>query len=183
MRANKGNLGDKSTALRAQALQQEIILVSQPGLAALKAKIPQLRDQHKDLLKALGSTIEDYPDVRENTTYDFLKHKIEADLPADLYDVKEKLTKARVYRESLADAIGFGDKFLAASDAGEDEYFLLGPIEANENFMIDGVGTVSYLSPLGQAVWGIKSGSQASVKLPSGTRVFTFTRVGSLDTP
>jgi len=157
-------------------------LVSPPALEALRDKIPQIRSRHKDLLRALGATIEDYPDLRENATYDVIKNKIDIDVPADLYGVREKLLKAVPYSESLKDAIGFGDKFTAASDAGESQYYLLGPIEASESFSVDGVGAVSYLSPLGRAVWGAKSGSTCEVKLPAGKLQFTFTKTGRLDT-
>jgi transcription elongation factor GreA len=127
-----------------------------------------------DIAKALA-TAAAHGDLRENAEYTAAKEN-QANSMAKLRRLQQRLTKARVVRESdfppdtvtLCKRIKIKDLTADATD----EYIILGEGEADlEN------GVISYQSPLANALIGHKVGDVVDARLPAGVRQFEILEI------
>ncbi len=184
MTANVAKLGHKK--VRELALSGEVVLATAEGLRQLKLQTNALQTERKRLDYEIGETVKDYPDLRENATYDVLIAKIDHSLPRQEADLRDLIQKTQLYIEKTkADVVAFGSVFnLETVDGDQSRFWLAGPIEAGAQLMQEDALAVSYLSPLGKAVWGAAVGDEIEVRLPArGKDRFTLYRVVSAKRP
>lgn len=160
----------KATDYR-RALAGEIILMSPAGEALLRERLRLLDVEMVDLKVKLGYDAQDYPDLRENTTFGDMTMKVQLDLPRQIGDLRAKLVAAEVVSKEPGVKISFGSKFRAAiADNEPIDYVMLGPVEASYMKPKHGAQIISYMSPIGRAVWGAKLGDERSLELSTGSK-------------
>lgn len=140
------------------ALRGEIVLMTPVGRQAIDARMQALKAEKAQAEYDLGYAAQDYPDLRENAIYGDLAIKIQLDLPHQVDELRTMLGKARVVDGLSKKGIGVGSRFRARFGDMENDYWLVGPAEAMMLETTEPVVAVSYLSPLGRAVWGAKAG-------------------------
>jgi transcription elongation GreA/GreB family factor len=164
------------------ALNGSIVLASQTGLEILNRRILLVQDEIKSTNLRLGESARQDPDLPENTEFKELKTKLQFQLPRKLDDLSIMLAKTVVFEENNPGKICFGTQFEAEvkyppADVVTGSFILLGPIEAAEKEFAGKVSTViSYMSPIGMALWGkdLASGNSYSFDSPSGKVVCTI---------
>ena len=176
----------RAAQVRKLALDEAVILVTPLGLSELARQAEAYDAEAKDLKKKLGESAAEYPDLRENATFDFLSAQLEHHLPKLQADLRVQMMKAQQYHEQpAAGKVLFGTICELENQAGQVlGYWLAGPVEASANLECDGISAVSYRSPIGRAIWGVKVGDTVEVRLPSrgNARVVNY-RIVSSNTP
>ena len=164
--------------VRLLALAGEVVLVTAAGHQSLADQMRALDDERKRLEHELGETAIDYPDLRENATYDMLSGKLNHHLPRLVGDLRDLKFKSRLYTEKpKAGWVTFGQIVELETDAGVAiSYWLTGPVEASAQLDTGGVPAISYVSPLGQLLWGTQVGQ--TISLPKRGAV-EYTILGS----
>jgi transcription elongation GreA/GreB family factor len=139
------------------AIRGEILLMSPYGQEALRARLEDLRIERLKLEGDLGYAAQDYPDLRENAIYGDLAMKIQLDIPRQIDDLRDMLTRAVIIDISPARIIGFGTRFIATIHQTKTTFLMAGPAEVA--FAPDtNLQTISYVSPLGRAIWAARAG-------------------------
>lgn len=164
------------------ALRGEIILMTAKGQQAIHDRLEVLRVEKAELERRLGLDAADYPDLRENATYGDLSMKIQLELPRQVDDLRQMLEKAVVAPIAAASAahlkLTFDTRFTAViNQSVPTEFWLAGPTEITLLEAPSDVQPVSYLSPLGRAVWGAKLGSVVSFEIDGATRTVEITQI------
>lgn len=146
--------------VRELAIKGDITVATQAGSEKLAEVIQNTLDEISTQQKAMGEAAKDDPDLPENTTFKEIKTRLQFELPAKLNDLRKRQQRIYVYEQNDPSCIGIGTQFEADmyypdTDERERETFvLLGPVEAMY-MQKDYEGTViSYLTPLGQGLWG-----------------------------
>jgi len=166
------------------ALAGEIILVSSYGFELLEQQIQQTRDDYDSLTRKMGEVAREDPDLPENTEFKEIKTKLQFELPRRMDDLLRKKVKAIPFSEEAQEGlIGFGTSFKAKVDypgqSEEGQFVLLGPIEAAVKGDYMGSNVISYLSPMGRALWGvsIKGNQEVVFDTPGGKVKCTITKI------
>lgn len=159
------------------ALRGEIILMTPLGRRAIDARLVALRAEKTQAEYDLGYAAQDYPDLRENAIYGDLAIKIQLDLPHQVDELRGMLDKARVVESPPKKGLGLGSRFRARFGESESEYWLVGPAETMLLEERPDYLAVSYLSPLGRAVWGAQAGREVEFEAGGETRTVEVTEV------
>jgi transcription elongation GreA/GreB family factor len=155
--------------IRQLAMAQKIVLILPLGRELLRQRLEELRAETKKLHADLGYTIQDYPDTPENATYNLIKVKLENQIPRQIHDVREQMATTQDYVDPAEEGIvGLGRQVELELPGGTQTFHLTGPIEASLGGHLTPF-PLSYLSPVGAAVWGRRQGE--TVILPNGKSV------------
>ncbi|HSX01510.1 MAG TPA: GreA/GreB family elongation factor [Candidatus Saccharimonas sp.] len=160
----------------AAALRGDIILMTPAGHQAIYDKLGNLREERAKLEYDLGYAAQDYPDLRENAIYGDLSMKIQLDLPYQVDELHASLEKARIIEGPPAGKVGLGSWLTLEQDGAEYDYQLVGPVEVRLLADETKVQLVSYLSPLGRAVWGKRTGELAKFRVGGDERELRVVR-------
>lgn len=141
------------------------IPISTIGYKKLEAELEELKKERPVIIQAIKEAREE-GDLRENAGYDAARER------QGMAEARIKYIESRLglYQVVDLDQIS-GDKAIFGStvkvedvDSGETrEYTLLGPDEANPD-----KGSISFLSPVGQALLGKEVGDEVTVQIPRG---------------
>ncbi len=155
------------------ALSDKLILVSQVGVNILFKQKEDIASDEKRTLEELGIVAREDSDLPETTQFKELKTRLQFEIPRRKKDLRDVFTKAVKYVETQDGSVRFGTKFRAIikypyeSETGN--FVLLGPIEAaNKKIDDDGSTIISYKSPVGRNVWGVKPDTEVEFKIPDG---------------
>ena len=174
----------KFKQIRELALAEEIILITPAGLEKQRQQAQAMDAEAKDLKKKLGETAHEYPDLRENATFDVLSAQLEHQLPEQQLALRRQRLKSQLYAPKRKAGVVAFDSIcqLENVDGQTFRYWLAGPVEAALNLERDGVAAISFLSPIGKAIWNAKVGDTVEVHLPARGRerfvLYTITAVG-----
>lgn len=152
------------------ALRGEIVLMTPVGRQAIDVRMQALKAEKAQAEYDLGYAAQDYPDLRENAIYGDLAIKIQLDLPHQVDELREMAGKARVIDGLSKKGLGIGSRFRAKFNDIENDYWLVGPAETMLLEASEPVTSVSYLSPLGRAVWGAKAGKTVEFEAGGAVR-------------
>lgn len=159
-----------------QALRGEIILATKEGIELLDKKILETEEELLRTMQSMGESAK-FRDLRENYEFRDLRLKATDDLPKAINELKQKRTRLTLVEPKQdKNEIGIGDRFTSEmyypgeSEPETTEFHLLGPIEVelNRQDSLDQVPQrISYLSPIGSAVWGVsnKPGTEFSFRV------------------
>jgi transcription elongation GreA/GreB family factor len=152
------------------ALDGEIVLSSPLGIAILKEKIEATINEVNEATKQMRLSANSDQDLPENTEYMTLRTRIQYELPRQLDDLKILAAKTRIFSENVPGKISFGVPFKARVVYSDNEFVLLGPIEASKKNALDNVTVISYLAPMGSSLWGKDStnGIEYTFSTPGG---------------
>ncbi len=162
----------KFKEIRELALAEEIILITPAGMDKQKLQAKAMEAEAKELKKKLGETAHEYPDLRENATFDVLSAQLEHQLPEQQLALRRQRLKSQLYApKRKVGVVGFDAICQLENVDGQlYEYWLAGPVEAALNLERAGVAAISYLSPIGRAIWNAKLGDTVEVHLPASGR-------------
>ena len=141
------------------------IPISVQGYKALEEELARLKSERPEIIQAIKEAREE-GDLRENAGYDAARER------QGMAEARIKYIESRMalYQVIDLDTLN-GDKVIFGAtvdledvDSGEAKiYTILGPDEADP-----GKGSISFLSPVGQALLGREEGDEVSVEIPRG---------------
>lgn len=177
MERNKQRISELSKEqLKALALNGEIILATEAGLQSLIETIDKTKDEVSLLQRKLGESASDNPDLPENTEFKEIKTRLQFVIPKTLSDLRKRLGITIPYSEAGQGNIKFGAvieavmKYPDVEKEEEEKFILLGPLEATYRRNEYLASVLSYMTPLGRALWGQPdcAGAIYQVKTPGG---------------
>ncbi|WP_291441081.1 transcription elongation factor GreA [Desulfovibrio sp.] len=141
------------------------IPISVQGYKALEEELARLKSERPEIIQAIKEAREE-GDLRENAGYDAARER------QGMAEARIKYIESRMalYQVIDLDTLS-GDKVIFGAtvdledvDSGEAKtYTILGPDEADPS-----KGSISFLSPVGQALLGREEGDEVSVDIPRG---------------
>ena len=142
------------------------VFLTEAGRKKLTAELDELKNvKRKEVAGRLKEAIS-YGDLMENSEYDDAKNE-QARVEHRIDQIETMLSRAKVIdrRHVKTKEIGVGSlvEIKQVGSGKKQEYRIVGPAEANpENHM------VSFESPVGRALMGLKVGDTAMVSAPAG---------------
>lgn len=142
-----------------------MIPISVQGYKRLEDELARLKAERPAIIQAIKEAREE-GDLRENAGYDAARER------QGMAEARIKYIESRMALYQVVDLDRLsGDKVVFGAtvevedvDSGESRsYTILGPDEADP-----GKGSISYLSPVGQALLGKEEGDEVSVDIPRG---------------
>lgn len=151
------------------------ILMTAEGLKKLEDEIDELKVvRRKEVSEKIKQALA-FGDLSENSEYDEAKNE-QAQVEARIAQIESMLKVARVVSgdSGAADNVGIGKKvkLFDVEFEDEDEYFIVGPTEADPTS-----NKLSYESPVGKALMGKKVGDEVEVDAPGGVVKFKILEI------
>lgn len=150
------------------------IPISRQGYKKLEEELEQLKRERPEIIQAIKEAREE-GDLRENAGYDAARER------QGMAEARIKYIESRLglYQIIDLDNLG-GEKAIFGStvevedvDSGDTrEYTILGPDEAQPE-----KGSISFLSPVGQALLGKEVGDEVSIDIPRGRVTYEITDI------
>jgi len=132
------------------------------GLEKLKKELDYLENvKRKELAEKLNYAIS-FGDLRENAAYHQAKEQ-QAFTEGRISELKAIIANAKIANKGNNDRVRLGAAVVLRCGDSTEEYVIVGPEEADVF-----AGKISYKSPLGEAVFGKKSGDKFILKTPKG---------------
>lgn len=150
------------------------IPISIQGYKKLEEELARLKSERPAIIQAIKEAREE-GDLRENAGYDAARER------QGMAEARIKYIESRLalYQVVDLDKLG-GDKVIFGAtvdvedvDSGESKSFtILGPDEADP-----AKGSISFLSPVGQALLGREQGDEVTVDIPRGRVTYEVTGI------
>ena len=144
------------------------IPMSQEGHVRLRQELDRLLKKERPTVIEAIEVARGHGDLKENAEYHAAKER-QGHLEGRIMELKDKLGRAEVIDCTNVDCsrVVFGTVVTLVDLDTDDEirYQLLGPLEADVS-----TGSISVLSPIGQAMIGKSVGDEITVKTPGGVR-------------
>jgi transcription elongation factor GreA len=141
--------------------------LSRDGADQLAAELEQLRNEVRPGVIARVKAARELGDLRENAEYESAR-KEQSFLEGRIQTLEALLKSAHVVDEApSAGVVAVGSTVLVTTDGEEHTFVLVGSSEADPSS-----GRISYVSPIGQALMGRRSGEQVTVRLPGGEAIY-----------
>jgi transcription elongation factor GreA len=132
------------------------------GLEKLKKELDTLENiTRRELAEKLNYAIS-FGDLKENAAYHQAKEQ-QGFLEGRISELKSIIGGARVVARRAGDSVQIGSKVVLVSGETTEEYCIVGPDEADVF-----CAKISYKSPLGEAVFGKKTGCRIVLETPKG---------------
>ena len=150
------------------------IPISVQGYKALEDELARLKSERPAIIQAIKEAREE-GDLRENAGYDAARER------QGMAEARIKYIESRMALYQVIDLDTLrGDKVIFGAtvemenvDNGETKtYTILGPDEADPT-----KGSISFLSPVGQALLGREVGDEVSVEIPRGRVTYEITGI------
>lgn len=143
---------------------QDNIILTEDGLADLKAELQELQEVQVPKVVARIANARDQGDLSENSDYHAALDE-RAMLDARIGQIENVISKAKVVKEQSGHLITLGSKvkLRLLSDKKQFTYSLVGQYESNPED-----GKISIESPVGKSLLGKKKGDKAVVETPAG---------------
>lgn len=150
------------------------IPISVQGYEKLEEELARLKSERPAIIQAIKEAREE-GDLRENAGYDAARER-QGMAEARIKYIESRLALYQVIDLDTLD----GDKVIFGStvevedvDSGESRTFtILGPDEADP-----ARGSISFLSPVGQALLGKEEGDEVSVDIPRGRVTYEIVKI------
>ena len=152
----------------------DLIPISKKGYERVKDELARLKKERPEIIQAIKEAREE-GDLRENAGYDAARER------QTLLEIRIKDMESRIQRFDVIDTLATeGDTVIFGAtvemedmDTGETKrYTLLGPDEADP-----AKGSISILSPVGQALVGKGVGDEVAVEAPRGRIEYEITSI------
>lgn len=150
------------------------IPISRQGFKKLEEELARLKSERPAIIQAIKEAREE-GDLRENAGYDAARER-QGMAEARINYIESRLA---LYQVIDLDTLR-GDKVIFGAtvevedvDSGESKTFtILGPDEADPSR-----GSISYMSPVGQALLGKEEGEEVTVDIPRGRVTYEIVRI------
>jgi len=151
------------------------IPVTREGFERLTGELKDLTDVKRPEIVAAVAEARSHGDLRENAAYDAARQD-QAMIEKRIIELEGMLRNAKVIDASSAananGLIGVGSKVTVDFDGEDEQYTLVGAIEAKP-----AAGLISTESPIGRQLVGRKAGDTAMVETPGGSMMLTIKAV------
>lgn len=153
------------------------IPISIQGFQKLEAELAQLKAERPKIIQAIKEAREE-GDLRENAGYDAARER------QGMAEARIKYIESRLGLYQVVDLDELsGDKAIFGAtvtvedvESGEEKKFtILGPDEAEP-----AKGSISFLSPVGQALLGKEVGEEVTINIPRGSVTYEVTDISFL---
>ena len=153
------------------------IPISTQGYKKLEEELAQLKKERPQIIQAIKEAREE-GDLRENAGYDAARER------QGMAEARIKYIESRLGQYQVVDLDSLaGDKTVFGAtvsvediDSGEKRSFtILGPDEADP-----AKGSISFLSPVGQALLGKEVGDEVTIDIPRGRVTYEITAIAFL---
>lgn len=150
------------------------IPISVQGYKKLENELAQLKSERPQIIQAIKEAREE-GDLRENAGYDAARER------QGMAEARIKYIESRLGLYQVVDLDNLqGEKAIFGAtvsvedvDSGETrEYTILGPDEADPS-----KGSISFLSPVGQALLGKEEGDEVTIDIPRGKVTYEITEI------
>jgi transcription elongation factor GreA len=143
---------------------QEKIILTEEGLADLKAELKDLKEVQMPKVVARIANARDQGDLSENSDYHSALDE-QAMLNARIDQIENVIDKAKVVKEQSGHLVTLGSKvqLQLLSTNKKFTYSLVGQYESNPED-----GKISIESPVGKSLLGKKKGDKVTVETPAG---------------
>jgi transcription elongation factor GreA len=152
------------------------IPVTREGYERLTAELRELTEVKRPEIVAAVAEARSHGDLRENAAYDAARQD-QAMIEKRIAELENMLRNAKVlddtYEGRSNGTVGVGSKVTVDFDGEEEEYTLVGAIEAKP-----ADGLISTESPIGRALSGKRVGDVAVVDTPGGASTLKIKAVG-----
>lgn len=156
-------------------MEQKSIPVTRDGFERLKLELADLTDVKRPQIIAAVAEARSHGDLRENAAYDAARQD-QAMTEKRIGDLENLLRNAVVIEDhetgNRNGAVGLGSKVTVDFDGEDEQYTIVGAIEAKPSG-----GLISNESPIGQALMGRQAGDRAVVETPGGAMTVTIKAV------
>lgn len=137
------------------------IPITKEGLEKLKSELDQLVTVRRpQIIKAIAAAREE-GDLRENAGYDAARHD-QAMTERRIREIEDRIRRAVIIDPSKASSVQIGTTVKIEIDGEEEEYTIVGAIEAKP-----AQGRISNESPIGKALLGRKTGDVIDIRTPT----------------
>ena len=150
------------------------VILTQEGLANLKAELDHLATTRRREVAARIKEAREFGDISENAEYDDAKNE-QAMLEARIAVLEDKLRSATVVDASdlSTDIVRVGSVVHVKDEGGKSSmYTIVGTAEAKPAEM-----KLSNESPVGKALLGRKRGDEVKITTPKGERNLQITKI------
>jgi transcription elongation factor GreA len=150
------------------------VILTQEGLANLKAELDHLATTRRREVAGRIKEAREFGDISENAEYDDAKNE-QAMLEAKIAQLEDKLRSATIVDASEigTDVVRVGSIVHVKEDGGKStRYTIVGSAEANPADM-----KLSNESPVGKALLGHKRGEEVVFSTPKGERRLKITKI------
>lgn len=149
-----------------------MVWLTRAGYGRLEQRSVELTRRREELLAELGEQAARDPDLPENPIWKQLQVEFRFTLPKQIAQARGDLESAEVIEDSADyakphDEVRLGSRVEIVMDGEVESYLVVGPHDVG--IFED---AVSYLSPLGQALLGVKVGERRSFSAPTGKKEF-----------
>jgi transcription elongation factor GreA len=157
------------------AESKDEVVLTEAGRKKLNEELEDLKNvKRREVAERLKNAIS-YGDLMENSEYDDAKNE-QARVEHRIDQIETMLARAKVIdrRHVKTKEVGIGSlvEIKQVGSGKKQEYRIVGPAEANpENHM------VSFQSPVGSALMGLKIGDIALVSAPAGKIKYRVTNI------
>ncbi len=145
---------------------QDKIILTEEGLADLKAELKDLKEVQMPKVVARISNARDQGDLSENSDYHSALDE-QAMLNVRIDQIENVIDKAKVVKEQSGHLVTLGSKVQLQLKSSNKKftYSLVGQYESNPED-----GKISIESPVGKSLLGKKKGDQVIIKTPAGEK-------------
>ena len=154
-------------------MASEPVPVTREGLERLKAELDELKNVRRPEIAEIVAEARSHGDLRENSAYDAARHDQMMN-ERRIADLDALFRNAVIVDDmpSAKGAVGLGSTVTIDFDGEEEQYTIVGAIEAKPS-----AGKISNVSPIGAALLGKRPGQTANVPTPGGSTTVKILRV------
>lgn len=150
---------------------KDTIFITKDGLEKLKAELKELKEvKVADVAKRIQNA-RDQGDISENTEFDKAKEE-QAIIEGKIAELEDILKNAKVTNVKSTGEIQVGSKVKAHIEGEEEEFHIVGALEADPM-----KNKISHESPIGAALLGKKIGDKVEVEAPIGKIIYTILEI------
>ena len=137
------------------------VSLTKAGKAKLEAELAELKAQRPALAERIAIA-RSFGDLSENEEYSSARHD-QKTVENRILEIEDILKNAKLIRAKSGGKVGIGSTIKVKVGGKEQEFTIVGPVEANPL-----EGKISHESPIGKALLGHKDGETAELVTPKG---------------
>lgn len=146
------------------------VSLTKEGKAKLEAELAELKAERPSIAERIA-TARSFGDLSENEEYSAARNE-QKTVENRILEIEDILKNAKIVRAKSGGKIGLGSTVRVNVAGKEQEYTMVGPVEANPL-----EGKISYESPIGKALMGKREGEVAELITPKGKTEFQIVAI------
>lgn len=144
--------------------------LTKDGKAKLEAELAALKAERPAIAERIA-TARGFGDLSENEEYSAARNEQKI-AETRILEIEDILKNAKIIRAKSGGKIGVGSTVKVKVNGKEQEFTIVGPVEANPL-----EGKISNESPIGKALLGLAAGETAELETPKGKNKYQIVAV------